>query len=162
LKVEKSAKGKAIMNNHQSAVRLVYASKATFKPFTEQNGIDVNVTNILHTARQNNEKHHLVGALYYGNGCFVQCLEGSKAQIDDLYKKLQHDPRHEQLQVLQLQDIDDIGFSDWKMKYATIDVQVRHFLRRHQMVKFDPYRLDAAMVSELVDLMHDAPEALPH
>jgi hypothetical protein len=151
-----------MMHNNQPAVRLVYASQATFKAFTANNGIDTNVTDILHTARENNQKHHLVGALYYGNGCFVQCLEGSKTEIDDLYEKLQLDSRHEHLKVLQLQEITSFGFADWKMKYATIDTQIRQFLRRHQMVKFDPYRLDSSMIDELVDIMHDAPEALPH
>lgn len=102
-------------------IRLVYASKATFKPFAADQGIDKNVASILATARRENKRNNLVGALYYGNGCFFQCLEGTREAIDALYAKLQKDPRHTQLQILSTQPISQIGFSSWEMKYATID-----------------------------------------
>lgn len=141
-------------------IRLVYASKATFKPFAADQGIDKNVASILATARRENKRNNLVGALYYGNGCFFQCLEGTREAIDALYAKLQKDPRHTQLQILSTQPISQIGFSSWEMKYATIDQEVRSFLRRHQMGKFDPYRFTPDMSAELVDLLQSADEGI--
>lgn len=144
------------MSNHYS--RMVYASKATFKPFQANASIDQEILDILTTARRENQKNNLVGALYYGHGCFFQCLEGKQADIDELYAKLQKDSRHHDLKILSLQPIEERRFSSWEMKYATIDREVRTFLRRHQMAKFDPYRFTPEMTAELVDMLQQVDE----
>lgn len=146
------------MSNQLS--RLSYASKATFKPFNAVDGVDANVANILSTARRENRKNNLVGALYYGNGCFFQCLEGQKSDIDALYAKLEKDPRHTDLKVLSIEPIQQVGFVSWEMKYAQIDHEVRAFLKNHQLGKFDPYRFSPEMTAELVAVLQKADEGL--
>lgn len=42
------------------------------------------------------------------------------------------------------------------MKYATIDKEVRSFLRTHNLVKFDPYRFTPELISELIVLLKKA------
>lgn len=138
--------------------RMVYASKATFKPFKPEDSIDREIDDILTTARRENQKNNLVGALYYGHGCFFQCLEGKQDDIDTLYAKLQNDPRHHDLKILSVQPIEQRRFSSWEMKYATIDHEVRGFLKTHGMGKFDPYRFSPAMTAELVELLQQADE----
>lgn len=141
-------------------IRMSYASKATFKPFNAVDGVDANVANILSTARRENRKNNLVGALYYGNGCFFQCLEGQKSDIDALYAKLEKDPRHTDLKVLSIEPIQQVGFVSWEMKYAQIDQEVRAFLKNHQLGKFDPYRFSPEMTAELVAVLQKADEGL--
>lgn len=141
-------------------IRMSYASKATFKPFNAVDGVDANVANILSTARRENRKNNLVGALYYGNGCFFQCLEGQKSDIDALYAKLEKDPRHTDLKVLSIEPIQQVGFVSWEMKYAQIDHEVRAFLKNHQLGKFDPYRFSPEMTAELVAVLQKADEGL--
>lgn len=141
-------------------IRMSYASKATFKPFNAVDGVDANVANILSTARRENRKNNLVGALYYGNGCFFQCLEGQKSDIDALYAKLEKDPRHTDLRVLSIEPIQQVGFVSWEMKYAQIDQEVRAFLKNHQLGKFDPYRFSPEMTAELVAVLQKADEGL--
>ena len=104
-------------------IRFVYVSRATFKPFDagSESGLDANVVKILNQSRKNNQKRNLVGALYYGSGCFFQCLEGAKSDIDALYATLLNDPRHKDLKILSSKPIDRIHFTSWEMKYATID-----------------------------------------
>ncbi len=143
----------------QSLYRLVYASRATFKPFATENGIDGNIAKILEESRINNEKRNLVGALYYGSGCFFQCLEGEKQDIDMLYAKLLQDKRHRDLKVLATYPIDKIGFASWEMKYATIDHEVRQFLKQHSIAKFDPYKFDESMTNELVSMLQLAEDS---
>lgn len=149
------------MSNTEPLVRMAYASRATFKPFDTTAGIDGNVAQILETARRENKKHALVGALYYGNGYFFQCLEGPQSAIDHLYAKLLRDGRHTDLKILSTQPIEKIGFSSWEMKFATIDREIRNFLRNHQMIKFDPYKFDPIMSNKLVEMLHDADEEAP-
>lgn len=141
-------------------IRMSYASKATFKPFNAVDGVDKNVANILSVARRENRKNNLVGALYYGNGSFFQCLEGQKSDIDALYAKLEKDPRHTDLKVLSVEPITQRGFLSWEMKYAQIDQEVRGFLKNHQLGKFDPYRFSPGMTAELVALLQKADEGL--
>ena len=143
-------------------IRFVYVSQATFKPFSAgaNSEIDSYVVNILNQSRKNNKNRNLVGALYYGNGCFFQCLEGQKTDIDALYQILLQDPRHKNLKILSSQPIEKIGFSSWEMKYATIDQEVRTFLRKYSLAKFDPYRFTPAMTDELVSTLQQAEDEI--
>ncbi len=143
-------------------IRFVYVSQATFKPFSvgADSEIDSYVVNILNQSRKNNKNRNLVGALYYGNGCFFQCLEGQKTDIDALYQILLQDPRHKNLKILSSQPIEKIGFSSWEMKYATIDQEVRTFLRKYSLAKFDPYRFTPAMTDELVSTLQQAEDEI--
>lgn len=143
----------------QPLYRLTYASRSTFKPFLNEGGVDGNIAQILNTARESNKKAGLVGALYYGNGCFFQCLEGKKEQIDLLFEKLLKDSRHKDLKILSYQPIVSSGFSSWEMKYATIDNEVRSFLRQHGITKFDPYKFNDQMTANLVEMLQKADEA---
>lgn len=144
----------------QQLYRMTYASHAAFKAFPVEGGIDGNIAQILHTARIANQKQGLVGALYYGNGCFFQCLEGTKAAIDTLLAKLQQDTRHKNLKVLSYDAINSTGFSSWKMKYATVDAEVRGFLRDNRISKFDPFQFDGQMIANLVGILQKADEAV--
>jgi hypothetical protein len=153
------------MSESNQIFRLVYASRATFKAFVNADSnpgsvakLDENVAEILKTARRENQKNHLVGALYYGHGYFFQCLEGTQFEIDQLYEKLLKDPRHTDLKILSKHAIDKIGFSSWEMKFAAIDQEVRSFLRSHNMGTFNPYKFDLAMTNTLVELLHNADE----
>ena len=153
------------MSESNQIVRLVYASRATFKAFDKADAkpgsvaeINENVAKILKTARRENQKNQLVGALYYGHGYFFQCLEGTQSAIDQLYEKLLKDPRHTDLKILSKHAIDKIGFSSWEMKFAAIDQEVRSFLRSHNMGTFNPYKFDLTMTNTLVELLHNADE----
>lgn len=144
----------------QTLHRIAYASMSTFKPFTTNTGVDVNIAQILQIARQKNQQNRLVGALYYGNGCFFQCLEGSKKDIDALYAKLLRDSRHKDLKILVSEPIEKSGFSSWEMKFAAIDHEVRNFLRQHQLAKFDPYQFSGEMCHQLIGMLQQADEIL--
>ncbi|MBC7751249.1 MAG: BLUF domain-containing protein [Candidatus Saccharibacteria bacterium] len=143
-------------------IRLTYASRANFKLFGGAGvyGIDKNVAQILSIARINNKKNNLVGALYYGNGCFFQCLEGKKQDIDALYAKLEKDLRHTELKVLSVEQIEHFSFLSWEMKYALVDKEVRSFLRDHNIAKFDPYRFTPEMTAELIAVLMKADEGI--
>jgi len=143
----------------QQLYRLTYASRSTFKPFLNEGGVDSNIAQILHTARESNKRAGLVGALYYGNGCFFQCLEGKKEKIDVLFEKLLKDGRHKDLKILSYEPIIKSGFSSWEMKYATIDNEVRSFLRQHGITKFDPYKFTDQMTTNLVEMLQKADDA---
>ena len=135
-----------------SLIRLCYVSRATFKPYTV-NGMDQQVAGILSQSRINNQRRNLVGALYYANGVFFQCLEGEESAIDQLLAQLQLDSRHTDLRVLSRLPIRERAFQDWEMKYAMLDREIRQFLREQHQAKFDPYKFTPAMTEELVKVL---------
>ena len=135
-----------------SLIRLCYVSRATFKPYTV-NGMDQQVAGILSQSRINNQRRNLVGALYYANGVFFQCLEGEESAIDRLLEQLQQDSRHTDLRVLSRVPILERAFQDWEMKFAMLDREIRQFLREQQHAKFDPYKFTPAMSEELVKVL---------
>lgn len=139
-------------------MRITYVSRSTFKPFNANLGIEPHVARILSESRRNNMGRHLVGVLYYGNGCFFQCLEGEKEDIDRLYASLEHDPRHRDLKILSQHPIEQITFFDWSMKYVSVDPEVQALLKKYNMPKFDPYQFDAQLIQEMVDIFHRLPE----
>ena len=141
-------------------IRITYVSRSTFKPFGSQAGIEPNVARILSESRRNNMRRDLVGVLYYGNGCFFQCLEGNSQAVDRLLDSLRRDPRHRDLEILSRESIQQRSFLDWNMKYVSVDHRVQELLKRYDMRRFDPYQFTPEMTRQLVDVFQDIPEPL--
>lgn len=137
-----------------SLIRIVYISRSTFTPSSTGNDIEPNVARILAKSRINNRKNGLVGVLYFGDGCFFQCLEGESSAIDTLYAKLQQDPRHKDLKLLSRKSISKLSFIDWAMKYVPLESQMNQLLKQHGHQSFDPYKFDAEMVRQVMLLLH--------
>lgn len=145
--------------------RLVYVSRATFAPSRQGSGIDLEVARILMQSRRNNPRRGLVGALYYGDGCFFQCLEGEPVAIDELCARIARDPRHKDMQVLGRESIQARSFSVWAMKYVPNASAVQALMARHGRKQFDPYTFDTALAGAMVELLRqdaDADLSPPH
>ena len=142
-------------------VRIVYVSRSTFTPMPAERGIEPNVARILSQSRLNNARRGLVGALYFGDGCFFQCLEGRAQDVDRLYAALQRDPRHTELKVLDRQPIDRTSFAAWSMKYVPLDAPMQALLQRQGLATFDPYRFDATTVATVLDMLRTGGDAAP-
>ena len=48
----------------------------------------------------NNEADNITGILCYGNGCFLQCVEGTEQALTNLKNRLLLDDRHKNLKIL--------------------------------------------------------------
>jgi hypothetical protein len=134
-------------------VQIVYVSRSTFTTMPAERGIEPSVARILAQSRVNNAKRGLVGALYFGDGCFFQCLEGRTADVERLYAALLQDPRHTDLKVLIRRPIERTGFSTWAMKYVPLDAEMKALLRELGMPAFDPYRFDDGTVARVLDML---------
>jgi hypothetical protein len=139
-------------------IQIIYISRATTGPANPGQEVDPVVSRILAKSRANNRKHGLTGVLYFGNGCFFQCLEGETAAIDALYAKLEQDDRHRDLKLVSRKAVARPSFEEWSMKYVPVDKEIAAFLGRHGMPAFDPYQFDAAMTQEVIGMLQGAPE----
>ena len=133
--------------------RIIYISRSTFTPTRLNAGIEPNVARILAKSRINNRRNGLVGVLYFGDGCFFQCLEGEQSAIDILYARLQSDERHKDIKLLSREPISALSYTDWAMKYVPLENEMTRLLKEGGLKSFDPYRFDNAMVQKVMNLL---------
>jgi hypothetical protein len=111
-------------------------------------------------SRRNNIRRNLVGVLYYGDGCFFQCLEGKAQDIDNLLESLNRDTRHGELKILSRVPIDQLSFFNWDMKYVAVDNQVKSLLDKQGLRRFNPYQFSPELISQLIDIFCQMPEPI--
>jgi Sensors of blue-light using FAD len=126
-------------------IRLVYAS-------TAQSGVDLNeFKRILLQAQANNHRRDLTGMLAFNSKIFLQALEGSRDQINDLYAKLLRDPRHTSVTLLNYKEIEERHWANWSMGFAAPNTDNRAlFLKYSQQSIFNPYNMKADAVEKML------------
>lgn len=143
----------------ENLIQMIYISRSTFTPTELSNGIEPNVARILLKSRANNKKNGLVGVLYFGDGCFFQCLEGAAEAVDKLYEKLLNDSRHKELKILSRKSIDSLSFSNWSMKHVPLEHEMTNLLKSQGLKTFDPYQFNAEMTKSALALLHSKDNA---
>ena len=133
-------------------IQLIYISRSTFTPAKISNNIEPNVARILLKSRVNNKKNGLVGVLYFGDGCFFQCLEGVAEAVDQLYETLLKDTRHKDLKVISRKSIDTLTFSNWSMKHVPLEDEMNKLLKSQGFKTFNPYKFSAEMTQNALNL----------
>ena len=145
-------------------IRLVYAS-------TAQSGVDLNeFKRILLQAQTNNHRRDLTGMLAFNSKIFLQALEGSRDEINDLYARLMRDPRHKTVTLLNYKEIEERHWANWSMGFAAPNTDNRAlFLKYSQQSVFNPYNMKADAVEKMlmelattaIALAASAPTAAP-
>ena len=156
--------GQKLMTMQPHCLRLVYASRANFSAGADNSTVNADVARILMQSRRNNPANGLVGALYFADGCFFQCLEGAPEAVDGLYARLHDDPRHRELKVLSRAEVERPSFARWSMKFVPNASAVGSVLRAHGLETFDPYRFSPAALADMVALLVEGSDSgtAPH
>lgn len=134
-------------------IRLVYASRSTIVSGEKQQGLDPGVARILAKSRRNNARLQIAGGLLFGEGYFLQCLEGEADVVQSLYDKIAADQRHRDVTVLAREPIATRSFGAWSMKYVPGEIRLKTLLQAWGLAHFDPYRLSAEQVKAAVRFM---------
>ncbi|MET0195531.1 MAG: BLUF domain-containing protein [Hyphomicrobiaceae bacterium] len=129
-------------------VRLLYASRAVDD---SPRSIDA----ILAQARIHNTACGLTGILCYGNGVFLQAIEGSRNAVNDLYGHIQKDPRHKDVALLYFEEITERRFGGWTMGQVHLTrVHASTLMRFSERAELDPYavsgKVSLALLEELM------------
>lgn len=93
--------------------RLIYRSTAT-----GSTGSLLNMATILAESQRNNDRDGLTGALAAHDGMFLQVLEGAPSTLDQLLQRLERDPRHKDIVVIDRSTIEARLFGRWAMASA--------------------------------------------
>lgn len=134
-------------------IRLMYISRATFKPTPATRGIEPHVARILQSSRINNAKIDVGGVLFYGDGHFFQCLEGDKSAVHRLLERLHRDERHTDVKVVSEQPVNVRRFDDWSMKYTAINESTMTLLGKFGFKSFNPYKFESQHFAALIDAL---------
>ena len=78
------------------------------------------VLGLLTQCHRNNTDRGLTGMLLFGNGTFLQTLEGEAEVVDGLMEKISRDPRHTGMKVLRREAITERLYSQWSMGFERV------------------------------------------
>jgi len=101
----------------RTMMRLIYMSSAV-KLFSPEE-----LENMLEGHRQKNLKAGITGLLLYKDGNFLQVLEGETAVVDDLFAKIQRDPRHRQIKMFFRESVPAREFPNWSMAFRNLELE---------------------------------------
>ncbi|MGO3756657.1 BLUF domain-containing protein [Psychrobacter celer] len=90
-------------------------------------------------ARDYNEQHSITGTLCYGNGHFLQCIEGEKAKVAALTQRIFADHRHKHVEVLLLGQVSGRRFADWRMRLLFLERWLWSPATKQQAAQLSPY-----------------------
>lgn len=75
---------------------------------------------LLLQARVANEQQGITGALVYGEGQFMQLIEGEQLAVAALYERIAQDPRHEAVFKVADKAISMRSFTEWSMAFQPV------------------------------------------
>ncbi|AWN36002.1 BLUF domain-containing protein [Methylobacterium radiodurans] len=96
--------------------RLVYASKNLLQGSEAE--IAEAVSQILAASQRNNAAVAVTGALMFNAGAFAQVLEGPREGVETTFERIQCDPRHGDVTVLQCGSVEERTFVNWSMAFV--------------------------------------------
>ncbi|OKS84869.1 BLUF domain-containing protein [Mucilaginibacter polytrichastri] len=94
---------------------LIYMSSATELMNNEQ------LFELLTVSRKNNTDRNLTGMLLYGEGAFVQVLEGEADILDATYETIKADKRHKNIIQIISGNMEKRNFQNWSMGFKSVD-----------------------------------------
>lgn len=93
--------------------RLVYTSRSLVGGDPDQRRCEID--RILDACRRHNRRDGITGALLLGTGTFAQILEGARHAVEATFERIQCDPRHGDIDVLQCEAVAERMFPNWDM-----------------------------------------------
>jgi len=102
------------MGTNTELYSLVYFSRSTVEP----GRVEAEIRSILDSARRQNSKRDVTGALLFSRGFFAQVLEGPLSSIQSTLEKIRTDTRHTDVSVLNCRPVAKRSFASWSMAYA--------------------------------------------
>ncbi|MCR8826183.1 BLUF domain-containing protein [Pseudosulfitobacter koreensis] len=92
--------------------QLVYVSSST-EPISPDE-----ISRILETSRQNNDRDDVTGLLLYHDQLFFQVLEGDQVCVQECFDRIKRDRRHGSTSVVWEYQVERRAFPQWSMGYA--------------------------------------------
>lgn len=99
---------------------------------------------ILAVSRRQNHARAITGAMCVVDGAVMQCLEGELETLQQLYRKIAKDPRHQAIKLLRMERAERPFFKGWDMALLTWTDETKAIFEFFMPeADFDLYDIDA-------------------
>jgi hypothetical protein len=126
-------------------VRLVFASRAT-------DASNEAVEALLAGVRKNNTESGITSILCYGDGVFLQVLEGGREAVNRAFHRVANDARHSDVQILVFEEITERLFGGWTLGHTNV---TRHnaslLLKYFETAQLNPYAVPGKAALALLE-----------
>jgi hypothetical protein len=120
-------------------IRVIYASTKIDTLKKED------IQNILLASRKNNDRSQITGVLCFSHNHFLQCLEGDRMFVNELYNRIAGDKRHVDPFIIDYTEISERSFSSWAMGFVPDTEISRELILKYSPTgRFDPSEMSAA------------------
>lgn len=131
--------------------RLVYTSSIAeeFEP--------EDIELILSSARHYNKMKNVTGMLCFNRKYFLQCIEGSRTDVNNTYHKILNDPRHKNIIMLDYKEISAREFDKWSMGYmpdSNLTFEIN--LKFSGTPEFNPYEMSGESAHAMMIALRNA------
>ena len=82
---------------------------------------------LLESARAFNQEHGITGILFYDNQQFGQVIEGERANIMKVWKRIQEDKRHHRVELLEIREITERTYPEWLLRFYGGETLIRDY-----------------------------------
>ena len=123
--------------------RLLYVSKPV-GPITT-----FVTSSILEVCSVNNKKAEITGVLCQGSGIYMQVIEGQRSAINALYSRIISDKRHNQIELLSFEEVDQRRYGQWSMALVQLSIDDPMVQLAHP--EFDPYSASSKDAIRIID-----------
>lgn len=89
---------------------------------------------LLESARTFNQKNGITGILLYDNQQFGQIIEGERANVMKVWKRIQEDKRHHRVELLEIREILERSFPEWLLRFYGGETLTRDYPALAEMV----------------------------
>ena len=100
-----------------SLIRLIYVSSSCQELETEE------LDRILASSVRHNPPQAVTGMLHYARGSFMQVLEGEESAVEETFSRIEQDPRHTAIVVIERAPIAAREFERWSMGFRRLDAE---------------------------------------
>jgi len=99
--------------------RLIYRSQAI-------EDIDGDLlADIEESSARNNSEEDVTGILVASKRAFLQVLEGDRANLSRVFRRIARDERHEEIELVSFDEVSERDFQDWNMKGVGVGLMGR-------------------------------------
>ena len=89
---------------------------------------------LLESARAFNQSNGITGILLYDNQQFGQIIEGERANIMKVWKRIQEDKRHHRIELLEIREISERSYPEWLLRFYGGETLTRDYPALAEMV----------------------------
>lgn len=82
---------------------------------------------LLESARAFNLRHGITGILFYDNQQFGQAIEGERANVMKVWKRIQEDKRHHHIELLEIREVAERSFPEWLLRFYGGETLVKDY-----------------------------------